>query len=98
MKIGISNKKNIVPIIINMIWTLFVLWQFLITVPKFELQGPDGASYMILGLIFISGLIFFSSLVYILISNLYMKVKMYSDLVFVFIPIVVLSLIILFRL
>lgn len=90
MIIRISNRSNIIPIIINFIWTLFILYQFIFRVPEFELEKPDGASYLIFGIIIFTGLVFLGSLIYIIIANLYMKMKIYLDLGYVFIPITVL--------
>ncbi len=79
-------------------WSLFILFIFIFRVPEFEKHPPCGAGYLIFGAVMISGLIFIISLLYVLFSNFYMKVKIHSDLIFVFIPIVILFLIFLFRL
>lgn len=87
MKFGISNKINTIPIFINVIWTVIILYDFLVRVPEFEKQRPDGASYLIFGTIIITGFIFLASLIYVLSANLFMKIKIYFDLEYIFIPI-----------
>lgn len=96
MKLGITNRINVLPIIINVFWSILILFQFIIRVPEFEKQRPDGASHLIFGIIILTGFIFLGSLIYILIANLYMKAKIYSDLIYAFIPLIFLLLIILF--
>ena len=98
MKIGISNKINIIPVSINIIWSILLLYQFFIRIPEFEMHLPDKASYLIFGMILITGFIFFITLLYILVSNFYNKFKFYSDVYYSFMPILILFLIIFFRL
>ena len=98
MKLRISNRLNTIPVSINSIWSVFTLYQFFIRVPEFESHRPDGASHLIFGMIILTGFIFFLSAVYILISNLYMKVKIYSELYVIFIPVLIIMTFILTRL
>ena len=97
MKIRILNKLNNIPIIVNLIWSSFILYQFIFCVSEFGKNSPDGAGYFIIGIIIFSILIFISTLIYTLFANFYLKVKIYSDLIFVFIPIIILLIIMLFR-
>ena len=98
MRIRISNRNNIIPVSIIIIWSIFLLYQFIFRVPKFEIQKPDGTSYLIFGMVIFTGLILLGTIIYIVISNLFMKTKIYSDLFYAFVPSIILLLIILFRL
>ncbi len=46
MKFGILNKINIVPAVINVLWSIFIAYQFIFRVPTFDNQRPDGASFL----------------------------------------------------
>ena len=97
MKFGILNKVNRIPAVINVLWSIFIAYQFIFRVPSFDNQHPDGASYFIVGIIIITGIVFLGSFIFIVLANILNKVKFYSDLHFVFIPIVLLVTIILLR-
>lgn len=98
MRIRISNRNNIIPVWISIIWAVFLLYQFIFRIPQFETQKPDGASYLIFGMVIFTGLILLGTIIYIVISNLFIKTKIYSDIIYAFIPSILLFLIILFRL
>jgi hypothetical protein len=98
MRIKVSNRNNIIPVSINIIWSVFLLYQFIFRVPQFQIQKPDGASYLIFGLLIFTGLILLGTIIYILISNLFMKRKIYTDIFYAFVPSIILLLFILFRL
>ena len=93
MNIKISNKLNYIPAIINIIWSLIILFIFIVRVPETSTK-PDGGM-LIIGIIIISITIFLISLLYIIVVNLYNKTKIYLDLSFTFIPVVILSIAIL---
>jgi hypothetical protein len=90
MKLRITNNLNKTPVIINLIWSVFILFLFIFRVPEFKNQRPEGASYLILGTIIITGFIFLVSLIFVVFANLFMKMKIYFDLEYVFIPIILL--------
>ncbi len=90
MKLRITNKLNKIPVIISLIWSVFIFYQFIFRVPEFENQRPEGASHFIFATIILTGLIFLVSLIYLVIANLFMKMKIYLDLGYVFIPIILL--------
>ena len=98
MRIRVSNRINIIPVSINIIWSIFLLYQFIFRVPQFEMEKPDGASHLIFGMLVFTGLILLVTIIYMVISNLFMKTKIYSDLFYAFVPSIILLLIILFRL
>ena len=98
MRIRVSNRNNTIPVSINIIWSIFLLYQFVFRVPQFEMEKPDGASYLIFGMLIFTGLILLGTIIYMVISNLFMKTKIYSDLFYAFVPSIILLLIILFRL
>jgi hypothetical protein len=98
MRIRVSNRINIIPVSINIIWSIFLLYQFIFRVPQFETEKPDGASHLIFGMIVFTGLILLVTIIYMVISNLFMKTKIYTDLFYAFVPSIILLLIILFRL
>lgn len=98
MTIKIVNKINLIPAVVNIFWSILILYQFFFRVPSFDNQHPDGASYFIVGIIIVSFLIFLGSLIFIRLVNLFKKVKFYSDMYFAFIPIIILLSIILLRL
>jgi hypothetical protein len=50
MTFKVKNKWNIVPLIINVLWTFFLSYTFFVKVPLFKNEKPDGASYLIMGL------------------------------------------------
>ena len=97
MKIQIVNKINFIPIIFNAIWLVLLGYIFFYRVPEFQNYKPDGASMLIFGTVMISFIVFLISIIYIVIANLYIKHKIYSDLGFVFIPIIFLIMILFFR-
>jgi hypothetical protein len=96
--VKIQNKWNKIPIAINMIWVLIILFTFIFKVPEFEKAVPDGASYLITGIVLLTICLFVISLIYMLISNRCMKIKIYYDLIYLFIPIIILAMIIIYRL
>ena len=51
MKIKIINKLNKIPIIVNLIWSSFILYQFIFCASEFGKNSPDGAGYFIIGII-----------------------------------------------
>ena len=87
MNFKISNKLNYIPAIINIIWSLIILFLF-IRIPKTP-KYPDGG-FLIIAIIIISIIIFLISLIYNIIVNLYNKTKIYLDMYFAFIPIIIL--------
>lgn len=97
MKFGILNKINIVPAVINVLWSIFIAYQFIFRVPTFDNQRPDGASFFIVGIIMMTGIVFLGSIIFIVLANILNEVKFYSDLHFAFIPIAILLTIILLR-
>lgn len=97
MRFGLLNKLNIVPAVINVLWSFFIAYQFIIRVPTFDNQGPDGASFFIVGIIMMTGIVFLGSIIFIVLANVFNKIKFYSDLYFAFIPIAILLTIILLR-
>ena len=97
MKLGISNRINTIPVIINVIWALFILYQFLFRVPNHDNQDFEHDGGFVFAAIILTALISVGSLIYILIANAYMKVKIYYDLYFPFIPALILIAFILFR-
>ena len=98
MRIRISNRINIIPVSISIIWAVFLFYQFIFRVPQFEIQKPDGASNLIFGMVIFTGLILLGTIIYIMISNLFIKTKIYSDIIYAFIPSILLLLIMIFRL
>ena len=90
MKIKIINKLNKIPIIVNLIWSSFILYQFIFCASEFGKNSPDGAGYFIIGIIIFSILIFIITFIYTLFSNYYMKFKIFSDVQYIFIPIIIL--------
>ena len=98
MKIQIRNKLNTLPATINIIWSVILIFLFIFRVPEFETQKPDGAGILIFGIIIISLFLFISSLLFISLVNLYFKSKIYLDIYFAFIPVILLVIIISLRL
>ena len=98
MKFTVKNKLNYVPIVINIIWSLILLFIFIFRVPEFANQRPEGASMLMFGTILISVFLFIVSLIYISIANFYKKIKIYYDLYFAFISVIILTAFILLRL
>lgn len=98
MTVRINNKFNIVPAIINIVWSIVILFLFIFRVPEFETQKPEGASMLIFGTILISAFLFIISLIYIAIANFHNKIKIYCDIYFTLIPVIILTAMILLRL
>jgi hypothetical protein len=88
MNIKISNKLNYIPAIINIIWSLIILFLFIVRIPESSTK-PDGGM-LIIGIIIISIIIFIISLIYIFVVNLYNKTKIYLDLYLAFFPVIIL--------
>ena len=88
MKIKISNRLNYIPSIINIFWSLIILFIFIVRIPETSTK-PDGGM-LIIGIIIISIIIFLLTSLYIIIVNLYQKTKIYLDLYFNFIPVIIL--------
>jgi hypothetical protein len=97
MRIKIINKINSIPIFFNAIWLVLLCYIFFHQVPEYGNYKPEGASTLIFGTIVVSFFIFFISLIYILIANIYIKHKIYTDMYYVFIPIIFLFSILFFR-
>lgn len=97
MVVKIKNNINIFPIFINGIWSLILVFLFIFRVSDFEKQRPEGASMLVFGTILITGLLFIISVIYIFIANFFKHFKLYYDLGFVFIPIIILTIFILLR-
>jgi hypothetical protein len=98
MKFALKNKLNSIPVVINIIWSLILLFILIFRVPEFAKQRPEGASMLLFGTILISAFLFTASVIYIPIANLYKKVKIYYDLYFAFISVIILTVFILLRL
>ena len=88
MNIKISNKLNYIPAIINILWSIIVLFIFIFRIPETSKKTDGGM--LIIGVIIISITIFLISLIYIIVDNLYSKTKIYLDMYFAFIPIIIL--------
>jgi len=97
MKIKITNKINSIPIFFNAIWLILLCYIFFHQVPEYQNYRPDGASMLIFGTLMISIIVFFISIIYIIIANLYIRHKIYSDLGFVFIPVIFLIMMLFFK-
>ena len=98
MKIKTQNDLNSIPVVINVIWSFILLYILIFRVPEFSNQRPEGASMLLFGVILISAFLCIISIIYISIANLYKKVKIYYDLYFAFISVIILTVFILLRL
>ena len=90
MKIKISNKLNIIPISIYLLWIGFVLCFFFFQIFSFSKETPCGAGYMMIGLPIFTLVFSLFSLLLIAIINLFSKKKYYTDYEFISIPFFVL--------
>ncbi len=86
MKIKISNKLNIIPISLYILWIGFVLYFFFFQIISFSKETPCGAGYMMIGLPIFTFVFSFFSLLLIGIINLFSKKKYYTDYEFISIP------------
>jgi ABC-type Fe3+-siderophore transport system permease subunit len=90
MKIKISNKLNIIPISLYLMWIVFVLYFFFFQIISFSKEAPCGAGYMMIGLPIFTIVFSLFSLLLIAIINLFSKKKYYTDFEFISIPFFVL--------
>jgi hypothetical protein len=90
MKIKISNKINIIPIILYLLWIGFVLYFFFFQIISFSKETPCGAGYMMIGLPIFTFVFSLFTLLVIAIINLFSKKKYYTDYEFISIPFFVL--------
>lgn len=94
----LKNPKNLFPVIINVLWCLFVVLQFFTTVPNLDQNNRyDGSGMFIIGLLLLSSIVFLISLIWIIISNIMCKVKFYLDIQYCFIIFLVLLVALCFR-
>jgi hypothetical protein len=98
MSFGVSNRLNKPIAIINVFWCLLLLYQFFFRIPEFENERPDGASYLITGLLLLTFFILLISVISILMVNIYVKIRFYTDLHFALIPAFLCVLIVFIRL
>ena len=86
MKIKISNKLNIIPISLYLMWIGFVLYFFFFQIISFSKETPCGAGYMMIGLPIFTFVFSLIALLLIAIINLFTKKKYYTDYEFISIP------------
>jgi hypothetical protein len=91
MGIKISNKFNIIPIFLYLLWIGFVLYFFFFRILSFSKETPCGAGYMMIGLPIFTFVFTLISLLLIAIINLFSKKKYYTDYEFISIPFFVLT-------
>lgn len=90
MGIKISNKFNIIPISLYLLWIGFVLYFFFFKIISFSKETPCGARYLMVGLPFFTFVFTLFSFLLIAIINLFSKKKYYVDYEFISIPFFVL--------
>jgi hypothetical protein len=96
MGIKISNKFNIIPISLYLIWIGFVLYFFFFKIISFSKETPCGAGYMMIGLPIFTFVFALFSLLLIAIINLLSKKKYYTDYEFISIPFFIITGILMF--
>jgi len=79
----IKNKLNIIPIAVNALWTLFVLYYFLFRIQAITLKTAFEGGLMVLGLPLLSIAIFLFFLALVAGLNLYSQKKFYCDFIFI---------------
>jgi hypothetical protein len=90
MKIKISNKLNIIPISLYVLWIGFLLYFFFFQIIYFSKETTCGEGYMMIGLPIFTFVFSLFSLSLIAIINLFSKKKYYTDYEFISIPFFVL--------
>ena len=76
----VTNPKNLIPVIISIIWCLFMIFEFFTTIPELDQNNRhEGSSMFLFGLIMLSTIIFFLTLLWIIISNIMNKMRFYVD-------------------
>ena len=88
----VKNQNNLIPVILSILWCLFLLFEFFTTIPKLDQNNRyEGASMFIFGLIILSVILFFLTLIWIIISNVMNKMRFYVDTQYSFLILFVLT-------
>lgn len=90
MKIKINNKINIIPIVLYLLWVIYVEYFFFFKIDGFAKQSPCGAGYMMIGLPIFTIIFFFLALLLMAIVNFISKQKYSTDYDFIVIPFLIL--------
>ena len=97
MGLKISNKLNIIPISLYLLWIGFVLFFFFFRITSFVNETPCGAGYMMIGLPIFTFAFSLLSLLLLAIINLFSKKKYYTDYEFISVPFFIVILIMIFN-
>jgi hypothetical protein len=94
----VKNNFNLMPAIISVAWCFFIVFQFFTTIPDLDKNNKyEGASTFIMGLILFSMFLFAISLIWIVVSNVFNKIKFYVDIHYSFLILAVLIVVIIFK-
>lgn len=86
----VSNRNNLIPVIASVLWSIFIIFQFLTTVKTLDKTNRvEGSSMFIIGLLMFSSIIFLLTLLWIIISNVINKVKFYIDIQYSFMILII---------
>lgn len=86
MKLKITNKFNILPIIVYLLWVVFVMYFFFFKIYSFSNEFPCGAGYMMIGMPIMTFVFTLVSLLLVAVINLFSRKKYYVDFEFISIP------------
>lgn len=86
----IKNKINTIPIVLYLVWIVFVLNYFFFKIDSFSEETPCGAGYMMIGLPILTLIVALIALFVIALINLFTKKKYYTDFEYISIPLLIL--------
>jgi hypothetical protein len=86
----VSNSNNLIPVILSLLWSLLVIFEFFTTVPILNKTNKlEGSGMFIIGLLMLSSIMFLFTFLWILISNVINKVKFYIDIQYSFMILII---------
>jgi hypothetical protein len=76
----VSNRTNLIPALISIFWSFFVVLQFFTSIPNLDQNNKlEGSGMFIIGLLILSIIVCVLTLLWIIISNIINKIKFYID-------------------